>query len=140
MEFTFVDRGDNNFAFEHKQGEKLQVVLDDFKKYNKGPAVLISPSAFEGIDLSDDLSRFQIIVKAPFPSLGDKRMKFILDKYPEIYEIITIQKLVQGAGRSVRSPDDYAKTYILDQNAQRLFTSAKNIWKDEFDLRFTKFL
>lgn len=23
MEFTFVDRGDNNFAFEHKQGNKV---------------------------------------------------------------------------------------------------------------------
>jgi Rad3-related DNA helicase len=126
--------------FVQYQGEKLENVLTAFKDYKGGPAVLISPSMFEGIDLPGNLSRFQILVKAPFPSLGDKRMKFILDKYPELYNVITIMKMVQGAGRSVRSADDYAVTYILDQNAQRLFTSSQNIWKDEFNLRFTKFL
>ena len=126
--------------FEQRQGEKLEQILAAFKAYTGGPAILISPSLFEGIDLPGDLSRFQIMVKAPYPSLGDKRMKFILDKHPALYEIITIMKLVQGAGRSVRSKDDHAITYMLDNNAQRLFTSSKNIWRDEFNLRFTKFL
>jgi len=48
--------------------------------------------------------------------------------------------IIQGAGRSVRSKDDRAVTYILDAHAQRLFSSKHNIWKDEFNLRFTKFL
>lgn len=126
--------------FDQRQGEKLENTLSAFKSYTGGPAVLISPSLFEGIDLPGDLSRFQILVKAPFPSLGDKRFKFILDRHPSIYNIITIMKLVQGAGRSVRSADDHATTYILDTNAQRLFNSSQNIWKDEFHLRFTKFL
>jgi Rad3-related DNA helicase len=121
--------------FEHKQGEKLEHILNAFKAY-KGMAILISPSMFEGIDLPGDLSRFQVLVKAPFPSLADKRMKFILDRHPDIYNIITIMKMVQGAGRSVRSEDDHAITYILDLNGKRLFTSGPNIWKDEFKLRF----
>jgi Rad3-related DNA helicase len=126
--------------FEHRQGEKLEHILDAFKAFKGTSAVLISPAMFEGVDLPGDLSRFQILVKAPFPSLGDKRMKFILDRYPELYEEITRMKMVQGAGRSVRSQDDYAVTYCLDKNGQRLFTSTNNIWKDEFNLRFTKFL
>lgn len=126
--------------FEHRQGEKLEFVLEAFKNYTGGSAVLISPSIYEGIDLSGDLSRFQVIVKAPFPSLADKRMKFILDNHKDLYEILTIQKLVQGAGRSVRSIDDHATTYILDLNAQRLMTSKANIWADEFIFRFTKFI
>jgi ATP-dependent DNA helicase DinG len=126
--------------FEQRQGEKLEHVLTAFKEYKGGAAVLISPAMFEGIDLPGDLSRFQVLVKAPFPSLGDKRMKFILDKHPDLYNAITIMKLVQGAGRSVRSVDDHAVTYILDTNAQRLFNSKFNVWKDEFNLRFTKFL
>lgn len=127
--------------FEHTQGTKLETTLNQFKEY-KGelPAVLISPSMFEGIDLPGDLSRFQILIKAPFPSLGDKRMKFILDHHPDIYNIITIMKMVQGAGRSVRSAEDFAVTYCLDLNGQRVFNSNANIWKDEFNLRFTKFL
>lgn len=125
--------------FEHIQGEKLEHVLTAFKKH-KGPAVLISPSLYEGVDLPGDQSRFQVLVKAPYPSLGDKRMKFILDNYPSLYNTIAIMKIIQGAGRSVRSMDDHATTYILDMNAQRLFTSPLNIWKDEFTQRFTKFI
>ncbi|MGA9151824.1 MAG: helicase C-terminal domain-containing protein, partial [Candidatus Nitrosopolaris sp.] len=36
------------------------------------PNVLISPSLYTGLDLKDDLSRFQIIVKVPYPDLGDR--------------------------------------------------------------------
>lgn len=126
--------------FEHKQGEKLEHIVAQFKAFKGTNAVLISPAMFEGIDLPGDLSRFQILVKAPFPSLGDKRMKYILDHHPDLYNAITIMKIVQGAGRSVRSPEDHAVTYILDQNAQRLFTGNHNVWKDEFVTRFTSFL
>ena len=126
--------------FEQRQGEKLENTLEAFKAYKGGPAILISPSIFEGVDLPGDLSRFQIVIKAPFPSLGDKRMKFILDHHKEIYEIITIQKLVQGAGRSVRSETDHATTYFLDMNAQRLWGSKANIWGNEFRPRYTKFI
>lgn len=125
--------------FEHRQGEKLEHTLSAFKAYKGGPAVLISPSLFEGVDLPGEMSRFQVMVKAPYPSLGDKRIKFILDHHPDLYNTITIMKLVQGAGRSVRSADDHAVTYCLDKNAERLFISSLNIWKDEFTLRFTKF-
>lgn len=126
--------------FDHRQGEKLENVLTAFKAYSGIPAILISPAMFEGVDLPGDLSRFQIMVKAPYPSLGDKRMKFILDKHKDLYELITVMKVVQGAGRSVRSADDYATTYCLDMNLQRLWNSNANIWKNEFTPRFTKFL
>lgn len=126
--------------FEQRQGEKLEHVLTAFKTYVGGPAVLVSPALFEGIDLPGDLSRFQILIKAPFPSLGDKRMKFILDHHPDLYNIITVMKMVQGFGRSVRSEDDHATSYCLDLNGQRLFAGPHNIWRDEFNLRFTKFI
>ena len=126
--------------FEHRQGENLEHILVAFKTYKGGPAVLISPAMFEGVDLPGDLSRFQILVKAPFPSLGDKRMKFILDHHPDLYNAITVMKMVQGFGRSVRSIEDHAVSYCLDKNGERLFTGQHNIWKNEFTLRFTKFL
>ena len=125
--------------FEHKRGMKADDVLEAFKK-SKGPSVVLSPSIYEGIDLPGDLSRFQIIVKAPFPSLAEKRMKYILDKHPNIYNLLTIQKIVQGGGRSVRSMDDYAVTYILDSQAQRIFNSQLNVWKDEFEVSFKSVL
>jgi len=126
--------------FVHEQGTPLGPVLDAFKAWNQGAAVLISPSIYEGIDLPHELSRFQVIVKAPFPSLADRRFKFILDNYNSIYTSMATMKLVQGAGRSVRAQDDHARTYMLDSNAQRLFTAPANIWKNEFDVQFTNFL
>jgi Rad3-related DNA helicase len=38
----------------------------------KKPTVLISPSLHLGLDLKDDLSRFQIITKVPYLSLADR--------------------------------------------------------------------
>lgn len=124
--------------FEHRQGEKLEFILDAFKMHKGGPAILISPAMFEGVDLPGDLSRFQILVKAPYPSLGDKRVKYISEHHPDLYSLMTIMKAVQGAGRSVRSSSDYAVTYCLDYNMQRLWTSKQNIWNSEFETTFIK--
>ena len=125
--------------FEHRRGEKLVEVLDRFKRH-KGPAVLLTPSGFEGLDLAGDLSRYQIILKAPFGSLGEARMKKILASWPDIYSLLCTMKLVQGAGRSVRGPDDYATTYMLDSNIQRLWTAKNMEWADEFETKFTSIL
>ena len=54
------------------------------------------------------------------------------NKYPEIYRIVTIMKVVQGIGRSVRNSEDYCTTFILDKNAEQLFNSRLNVWKNEF--------
>jgi Rad3-related DNA helicase len=130
----------NYQMFEQRRGEKLADILGAFKAYTGGPAVLITPSGYEGVDLPGDLSRFQIMTKAPFPSLGDARFKVICDRHPDIYSFATLSKIIQGAGRSVRSATDHAVTYILDSNAQRLWNSNHNVWQDEFSVRFTRFL
>lgn len=127
-------------VFEHQQGEKLVDWLEAFKRYDKGPAVLLTPSGFEGLDLPGELSRYQIVVKAPFGSLGDRRIKVILDSYPDIYSLVTLMKIVQGAGRSVRSMQDHAVTYMLDQGIQRLWTAKNNEWSDEFLTSFSSSL
>lgn len=127
-------------VFEHIRGEKLVDWLEAFKAYNKGPAVFLTPSGFEGLDLPGDLSRYQIITKAPFGSLGDRRIKVILDTYPDIYSLTALMKITQGAGRSVRSNSDYATTYMLDQGIQRLWTAKNNEWADEFRTSFTSTL
>lgn len=119
--------------FIHTKDNKLTDVIDAFKDYQK-PAVLLSPAIFEGIDFSDDTSRYQIIIKAPYPSLGDKRMKLIANKYQDVYRTITMMKIVQGIGRSVRNAEDWCMTYILDTNIKNLYYSPINIWRDEFDV------
>lgn len=94
-----------------------------FHKTSNEPTVILSPSCWYGIDLRDDLSRFQIIVKAPFipmtPTVS-KKMKQMLRDGNDWYETKAAFKLVQGCGRSVRSKTDYATTYLLDSNCEKL--------------------
>lgn len=123
-------------TFEHRPGDALSAILGEFKEFDAGSAVLISPSLYEGIDLPEDHCRFQVLVKAPFASLGDRRMKHILDNYPRIYELMTLLKIVQGAGRGVRTATDWCVTYALDANIARLWRSPDNVWKDEFETSF----
>ncbi|PJC51273.1 MAG: helicase [Nitrosopumilales archaeon CG_4_9_14_0_2_um_filter_34_16] len=83
--------------------------------------VLLSSSLWEGVDLKDDLSRFQIIAKIPYPNYTEKRTKAKMDKFPLWYTSQTLTKILQGFGRSIRSDDDWAKTYVLDTAINNVF-------------------
>ena len=87
--------------------------------------VLLSSSLWEGVDLKDDLSRFQIIAKVPYPNLSEKRTKIKMQKFPLWYKSQTLTKLLQGFGRSIRSEDDWAVTYVLDSAASDLLMQSK---------------
>lgn len=89
--------------------------------------VLLSSSLWEGVDLKDDLSRFQIIAKAPYPNLSEKRTKIKMQKFPLWYKSQTLVKLLQGFGRSIRSEDDWAVTYVLDEAANDLLYQCKQM-------------
>jgi ATP-dependent DNA helicase DinG len=88
------------------------------------PTVLISPSLQLGVDLKDDLSRFQIIVKVPYPDLGDRKIAAMKARDPKWYTWVTVLKLVQSYGRSVRSKEDHAFTYLLDSSFEYLKKNA----------------
>ncbi|MFY9794396.1 MAG: helicase C-terminal domain-containing protein [Candidatus Nitrosopolaris sp.] len=89
------------------------------------PTVLISPSLHTGLDLKDDLSRFQVITKVPYPNLGDRWINEKKKMSGQWYNWQTALKLVQGYGRSIRSKEVWAKTYVLD-SAFGYFTKKNN--------------
>ena len=94
---------------------------------SKKPTVLISPSLHLGVDLKDDLSRFQVIVKVPYPDLTDKKIAAMKERDQKWYAWNTVLRLVQAYGRSVRSKDDHATTYILDSSISYLLKSAHDL-------------
>jgi len=94
---------------------------------SKKQTVLISPSLHLGVDLKDDLSRFQIIVKVPYPDLTDKKIAAKKNRDQIWYVWSTVLRLVQAYGRSVRSSDDHAATYILDSSASFLLKNSSNL-------------
>ena len=94
---------------------------------SKKPTVLISPSMHQGVDLKDDFSRFQVIVKVPYPDLTDKKVSEMKNRDPKWYTWYTVLRLAQSYGRSVRSADDHATTYILDESITFLLKNAQDI-------------
>jgi ATP-dependent DNA helicase DinG len=82
---------------------------------SKNETVLVSPSMINGVDLKDDLSRFQVILKVPFPNLVSNKIKKRLETKPEWYNWKALIDLLQSYGRSIRNEDDWAETYILDE-------------------------
>jgi ATP-dependent DNA helicase DinG len=96
------------------------------------PTVLISPSLHTGLDLKNELSRFQIITKVPYPNKSDRWTNAKREVDEEWYYWQTALKLIQAYGRSVRSKDDWAKTYILDSAFSYFVKKNMNILPDWF--------
>jgi len=78
------------------------------------PTVIVSPSMDTGVSFDHDKSRFQIITKIPYPSLGSQKNKLRQKNNPDWYQWKTISGIVQMTGRSVRSDTDWADTIIID--------------------------
>lgn len=85
-------------------------------KLSSPPAVLISPSVTTGYDFPDDECRYQIIAKLAYPDTRDKITKARTKDDSEYGAWIAMQQLVQTVGRAVRSEDDFAENFILDDN------------------------
>ena len=94
--------------------------------HKDGPTVLVSPSLGFGIDLIDNLARFQIIVKLPYLPLSSKRIKKLFELDSNWYVDKMLNALVQACGRATRSKNDYATTYILDGNIVEVIKKHKN--------------
>lgn len=80
------------------------------------PTILVSPSMMNGIDLKDDLSRFQIILKIPYPNISSSKIKKRMSDNKQFYNWKTVVDFIQSYGRSVRSIEDHAETYVLDSS------------------------
>src|SRR5690606_32340193 len=60
----------NRILLQSQETEGAKKILR-YHMESSEPTVLLSPGMKEGIDLKNELSRFQIIIKCPFPSLSD---------------------------------------------------------------------
>lgn len=90
--------------------------------------IIIAPAMAEGLDLHGDLSRFQILLKCPYPSFVDNpQLEMRMKISGDYYNFLTAMKLVQSYGRSIRSETDHAKTYILDEDFKSFFARSKQI-------------
>lgn len=107
------DNSKHKFSFiTYEVAKERQDAIRNFNK--EDGKILVGPSLLEGLDLKDDKSRFQIFFKVPYPSLNDPLVKAKMNAFADWYDWKTGISIQQGAGRSIRSKDDWAITYILD--------------------------
>jgi Rad3-related DNA helicase len=97
---------------------------------SKEPTVLVSPSMMSGIDLKDDLARFQILLKVPYPNISSNKIKSRQKTNSEWYVWKTVVDTLQMYGRSTRSDVDYSDTFILDSNFSDLLKYNSHIIPD----------
>jgi len=105
---------ENRFLYRDISSKNEDILREHTNKAD--PTILVSPSLGLGIDLKDDLARFQIIVKLPYLPLSSKRIKKLFDIDKSWYIDKMLNALVQSCGRATRSKNDYSTTYILDGN------------------------
>lgn len=94
--------------------------------------VLVGPSLIEGLSLDDDLCRFQIIMKVPYPSLSDKFISAKRNFNPIWYSNTTSISILQGIGRGVRNEKDWCVTFILDACFSNLLNTSSGMFPKEF--------
>lgn len=112
------------FLFRDLASNNENILNEHFK--SDFPTILVSPSLAYGIDLKDDLARFQIIVKLPFPPLSVKRIKKLFDIDKSWYENKMLNSIVQMCGRATRSKHDFSTTYVLDGNIVNVLKRTKD--------------
>jgi Rad3-related DNA helicase len=104
--------------------------LEYFKMCND--KILVGPSLIEGLSFDDDLCRFQIIMKVPYPSLADKFVKAKKDINPAWYSNTTAISILQGVGRGIRNENDWCVTFIFDGCYSYLMRNAGNMFNNDF--------
>lgn len=116
----------NRITYQHNFPSKEEMLE---AHANKHASVIVAPAMHEGLDLKDDLARFQIIAKCPYPNpYDDEQLKRLIDAFDGMWDYITALKLIQGIGRGVRHNQDWAKTYVLDQVACDFLTGKGKVF------------
>jgi Rad3-related DNA helicase len=104
-----------------------------FQKFISTPgAVFVSPSSARGLDLKDDLCRWIVLLKAPFPDLSDKQVSARLygsGKFGKLwYQSQAVETIIQACGRANRHADDWATVYLYDEQIGRLLKEHKGLF------------
>lgn len=107
-------------------GSEVMDIDEILKIYDN--TIVVSPSIMEGVDLKDDLSRFQMFPKVPFLSLEDKWVKAKMEKDDVWYIRKAIMNIIQGSGRSIRTEEDWSVTVIFDSSFRRLYHKYKGLF------------
>jgi Rad3-related DNA helicase len=109
-------RHKRRFIVPERGSLNLARAIEEFKSAEPG-TVLVSPSVITGVDFPYSECEYQIISKVPFPDTRSAIMKARISQIPKYRESLTMQQIVQAAGRGMRAEDDQCETFIIDTHA-----------------------
>jgi hypothetical protein len=92
-----------------------------------GDQILVCSGMSEGLDLVDDLARFQIVTKIGYQSKADPAVLAKLAIRPEWYAAAAVRELEQTVGRVCRGPEDFGVTYILTSEFPGLYRQGQEL-------------
>jgi Rad3-related DNA helicase len=124
-----IDRRHASRLVSHGSNDR-NLTLDQWLHSGREDSVFIGVAMTDGLDLADELARFQIIVKAPWPDRGDRQIvrRLALEDGERWYRAVTARSLWQAVGRVVRSATDVGRTYVLDSLACDLMITTAPEW------------
>lgn len=109
--------------------------LDKWMKFNE-PSVFVSTNMTEGLNLKDELCRYQVYTKVGFPNTQDKRVaKRIELNHWLWYFMQAMEDIEQAAGRATRSKDDWSEMFIFDASFANLYVKYGKYLKPWFKER-----
>ena len=98
----------------HGRGEVMEAV-NTFKRALP-PAILLSPAVSHGFDFPAKEAEYSILSKLPYPDGRSELMKRRAKDDDEYLANITMQAVVQQAGRAMRGIEEQTESYMLDTN------------------------
>lgn len=104
--------------------EASDTAVETFKRAERG--TLLAPNRYDGMDLADKSCRFMIIEEVPTAShLQDQFLSSKL-RAGEVLAERTRTRIVQGAGRCTRGPQDWAVVVVQGEDLLRYLSDPDN--------------
>jgi Rad3-related DNA helicase len=103
------------------------------RRYMKTPGfvVLVSPSLHQGADFPRKQG-LQVLLKVPFPDLGDRLVAARKRQDPAWYGWATASAICQAYGRGSRLPDHLCDTWCLDANLRWFYAQHRGLFPPWF--------
>lgn len=121
--FSYANQETRNRLLCYSDSKNKEYYLDEFG-YSSNK-VLAGPTLTTGLNMPDDDCRFMIIMKVPYPSLGDQLVKAKKNVIAGWYDGETFKTMIQSFGRGIRHKNDWCVTYVIDGSFCHIFEKAQ---------------
>ena len=111
--------------------ESAVEIAEEFRA-REAPAILVSPSFTVGWDFPMRQCEYVIVCKVPFKPSQGKVGKAREARDPQYSAYLTMQDLIQGAGRAMRAENDRCEIFCCDSHLGWFMAKNKNLSPDWF--------